>query len=206
MSIVTGEVDGVSYSRSARNEQQLLIEIETDRAGAWGICENLIAGPYPKNNAKVLHKQQLVIYEHQWPEVQKLVRTDAHAAMLADAMGSAPQSPSLRDVNVSLGQALATAREALALAENKGRGVSQAASAVAGAESDLAREAVRLMSLKPGMRDGLPPLTSARVIKTAPPPPTAQNLATNANHDLAAVLRQLLEEREVKGRKAEQKS
>lgn len=192
------EVDGVLHRATVRNEPRLLIEIETDRVGTWSLCENAIEGPYTRG----LHKQQVVIYERQWPEVQKLVRTEAHEAMLKDAMASAPQTVPERETK-SLGETRRLAE--LAVSNSRpGPAQSVAANALANVERDIAREAIRLLCLRPGMRDGLPPLTSAKVLKSAPPPPTPQNLAANQNGDLAAVLRQLLAEREMpKGKRGE---
>ena len=198
--VVVSEVDGVVHRASPRNEARLLIEIETDRAGTWSLMEQAVECPYPVNGERQLHKQQMVIYEHQLPGVQKLVRTDAHAAMYAEALASAPQTVPAGE-QISLGEMKRRAETALAQAKKCAQ-QNIASSKIDEAEKAIAREAIRLLCLKPGMRDGLPPLLSARVIKNAAAPPTAQNLAANANQDLAAVLRQLLEERESKGRKS----
>jgi len=194
MSMVVSEVDGVVHRASVRNEPRMLIEVETDRVGSWGLMEQSIDAPYPRGGKKTIHKQQIVIYEHQWPLVQKMVRTDAHIAMLADAMASAPQTVP-DGSTISLGEMKRRAEADIASAR-PGPTQSIAAGKLADAERDIAREAIRLLCLKPGMQDGLPPLTSARVIKSAPPPPTPQNLAANQHGDLAAVLRQLLAERD----------
>lgn len=178
------EVDGVIHRASVLNEPRLLIEIETDRAGGWTLCEQGINGPYPKGGKKELHRQQLVIYERQWAEVQKLVRTDEHERMMADALASAPQAVRPKD-SMSLGELKRRAEAKLASAST-GPAASVAASVLADIERDIAKEAIRLFCLRPGMADGPPPLTSAKVIKTAAPPPTPQNLAANATSDLTA--------------------
>jgi hypothetical protein len=194
--MVVSEVDGVVHRASPRNEARLLIEIETDRAGTWSLMETAIECPYPLNGERQVHKQQLVIYEHQLPGVRALVRTDAHAAVFADAMAMAPQTVPPGE-QISLGEKRRKAEETLGRSK-KSAERSIAASNLEEADRQIAREAIRLLCMRPGMRDGLPPLLSARVIKNAAAPPSPQNLAANANSDLAAVLRQLLEERDTK--------
>lgn len=209
MNLTTGEIDGTPFRRSVRNEPMLLVEIETDRVGTFGICENAVEAPYPKGGARLKHKQRICIYEHEWPQVQAMVRTDAHEAMLADAMASAPQQVPDGDV-VSLGAKLREAEAKMRSAKPGSAAQSRAESEVAEAELEIARAAIRLLCLKPGMQDGIPPLTSARVIRSAPPPPTPQNLAVNAmssaNAELAAVLKQFLAERDAspKGKRSAQ--
>lgn len=187
------EVDGVVHRASIRNETRMLIEIETDRVGTWSLCEQAVDGGYPKGGAKHLHRQQLVIYASQWPEVQRLVRTDAHEAAWADAMASAPQQPEIVEKRRAAETALASAKN--------GPQRTRAEEKMLDVEHRTMREANRLLLLKPGFRDGLPPLLSARVVKAdVAPPPTPQNLAQNANHDLAAVIARLIDERSPKGR------
>ena len=201
MSLATGEIDGVAYRKTARNAPMLLIEIETDRAGTWPLCEEAIEGPYPAPGTKAVHRQQLAIYEHELASVQALVRTDAHEKLWEQALAAAPQA-SPREGHPSLGTQLTAAQKSLATAEASGHGVSQAASQVAQAKTAITREAIRRLCETPGMRDGMPPLLSAKVIRKAPPPPLAANIAANGNSELAAVLRALLEERDARGKTA----
>lgn len=195
MQTSTTEVDGVVHRATTRNESRMLIEIETDRVGSWSLCEQSVDAPYPKpGSGKQIHKQQIVIYEHQWPLVQAMVRTDAQVSMLADALAMAPQQPEIVEARKAAEAALAKAKTPSAR--------ERAEQAMLDVDGDVAREALRLLCLRPGMKDGLPPLLSAKVLKKAPPPPTPQNIAQNANSELAAVIARLIDERSGKGKPA----
>jgi hypothetical protein len=61
-------------------------------------------------------------------------------------------------------------------------------------DGDTAREAIRLLCLKPGYRDGLPPLLSARVVKSNyVPPATPANLQANQIGDMSRVFAEAFE-------------
>lgn len=204
MNVVTGEIEGTVYRRTPRNEPTLLIEVETDRVGTWSLCENAVEAPYHRGK-KGTHKQRVVIYESEWDSVRKLVRTEEHEAMLKDAMGSAPQTTAEGE-SQTLGDKL-RALEAKFAGANA-RDAAKLESQIAQVESEIVREANRILCRKPGMRDGLPPLTSAKVISKGPPPPTQSNLLMNQNGALAeaftAAFRQLMAERETpKGKRGE---
>lgn len=179
--VSTTEVDGVVHRASIRNETRMLIEIETDRVGTWSLCEQAIEGGYPKSGDQQVHKQQLVIYASQWDEVRRLVRTEAAEAAWADALASAPQQPAIVERRKAAEAALARAKGASAR--------ERAEQQMMNVDADTAREAIRLLLLKPGFKDGLPPLLSARPIKSnVAPPATPQNLQANQLGDLSRVL------------------
>jgi hypothetical protein len=185
-SLSIGEADGVPYRVTTRNETRMLVEIETDRVGTWSLCENAIEGPYPRGGDKQVHKQQIWIYSSQWDEVRKLVRTDVHEAAWQDALASAPQQPAIVEKRKAAETALARAKGA----SSRERAEQQ----MLDVEHLTAREAIRLLLLKPGFKDGLPPLLSARPIKSnVAPPATPQNLQANQIGDMSRVFAEAFE-------------
>lgn len=206
MNIVTSELEGTVYRRTPRNEPTLLIEVETDRVGTWSLCENAIEAPYHRGK-KGTHKQRAVIYESEWATVQKMVRTDKHDVALANAIAMAPQTVPQGE-SVSLGEKRKRAEDAV-LSAKPGPAQQRAESALADVEREIIVEANRLLCMTPDLRDGLPPLTSARIISKGAPPPTQSNLLMNQNGALAeaftAAFRQLMAERDVspKGKRGE---
>lgn len=203
MQVVTGELEGTVYRRTPRNEPMLVVEIATDRAGTFSFFENAVEAPYVRGR-KATHTQRVVIYEHEWPQVQLLVRTDKHEAMLADAMGSAPQSVGDGETQ-SYGERKRALETTLAGAKERDR--PKLEGLLSQVEDEIVREANRILCRKPGMRDGLPPLLSAKVVGKGPPPPTQANLLMNQNGALAeaftAAFRQLMESQAPKGKRGE---
>ena len=165
MQVITSEVDGIAHRATPRNEAMMLVEIETDLVGMFSLAEQAIDAPYPKPGEKrPVHRQTIVIYEHQWPAVQRQVRTDAQMANLARAMEMAPADREIVERRKAAEAALARARTPSSR--------ERAESELAGLENDIFRKALELLCTMPGCKDGLSPLLSARVIKSnvAPPP------------------------------------
>jgi len=198
--MVTDTVDGVHFRASPRNEPRLVVEVTSDRAGTWSLCEQAIECPYPRNGKRHVHTQSIVIYERDLPVVQALVRTDAHEAMFASAMLQAPQTVPPNGEAVALGEQKRRALDKIERAKTEGER-SREQSNIAEIENAIGREAVRILCLNPGMRDGLPPLLSARVVKRIGAPPTPENIAESANDRLAATLERLMDAREAKAAK-----
>lgn len=177
--VVTSEIDGVTHRGTARNEQRMVVEIETDLVGGFSVAGQYVEAPYPKQGEpRKPHKQAIVIFESEWPQVQKLVRTDEHikAWDMACAMARSKADA-------------AVAKETNAIKREEIRG------------KELIERMERLHEM-PAAKGGIPPLLSARIVKRdCAPPPTAQNVSANQTRDLAEVLRTLLLERETAPRK-----
>ena len=183
----TSEVDGVTHIATPRNELRMLIRVKTDLVGTFSLAEQAIHAPYPKpGEPRVPYEQDVVIYERQWPEVQKLVRTDAHNAALADAMAMAPGDPEIIEARKS-----ATTNLARAKTPSERERCERELESI---KADEFRKALNLLRTKPGCAGGLPPLLEAKPIKlNVPPPPTAQVTQQNSMGDLAAMIAQILQ-------------
>lgn len=194
MQVITSEVDGIVHSATPRNEARLHIEVETDLVGTFSIAEQMVEAPYPKlGQPKQTYKQTICIYESQLRKVQELVRTDAHNAALARAMEMAPSDPKIVEDRKTAEQNLARAQtpSARERAENE----------LVRIKTDVMRKALELMHTMPGCKDGLPPLLSARVVKSGiGAPPTPQTLHENSSDRLAATLERLLDAREARSK------
>ena len=183
----TSEVDGVSHIATPRNELRMLIRVSTDLVGTFSLAEQAITAPYPKpGEPRVPYEQDVVIYERQWPEVMKLVRTDAHHAAFARAMEMAPAAPEIIEARKAASDHLARAKTP----SDRERAERE----LEDVKASEFRQALQFLRTMKGCESGLPPLLSAKVIKKdVPPPPTAQVQQTNQMGDLAAILAQILQ-------------
>lgn len=186
---LTTEVDGIRHTAAPRNELRMTVEVTTDMVGTFGVASQAIEAPYPKRGEpRVPHTQRIVIYEREWDAVQKQVRTDAQIAAFDTAKAMAPADTEIVAKRRAAEQALASARTPTAR--------ERAEMALAEVDGDVFRKACQNLDTMPGCRGGLPPLLSAKVIRRGVhAPETPQNLAANANSDLAAQLARFLDER-----------
>lgn len=183
-------VDGVKHVGTPRNELMAIVEVETDLVGTFSLGEQAVSAPYPEPGVpRGPFTAKVLVYESFVPAIQSQVRTDKHKSAFESALAEGKATE-------TVDEARKTAKAKLARAKPGTSGFAQAEQELADVEHLEFREALRLLRSKPGCRDGLPPLLSARVIKAnVPPPPTMQTVMQNGNADLAAMLVKLLEER-----------
>lgn len=185
------DCDGIEQNAPARNETRLHVEIETDLVGGFGVCSQYIDAPYPKRGEpRKTHKQTIAIYEHELKDVQALVRTDKHLAALETAKSMAPLDSKLAEKRAAIDAALRASSPPTAVA--------RAEQELEEHEREVFAKALENLCSMPGMRNGLPPLLSARVVKQVGPPKTVENLHQNQMSDLASVLERLLDARDGK--------